>query len=265
MAKYQTGRQNAGSGHSYRLDGKPVKGVTTLIKGGLPAPNIAYWAPRMAAQCVWQEWDFICELQRRGERALVDYVKEAPWRDRDAAAKRGTEVHSYAEQLAAGESVIVPEELEGHVLAYRDFLTDWEPEVVALEQWCFSRRHHYGGTFDMIAWLPTSDDGELELWLLDIKTTRSGVFGETVLQLSGYQNAEFYLDERDGSEHEMPVVHRTGVIWVRADGYDLIPVHTDETTYRTFLHCAAVTKATAKVRNRDPLADRVGDPMEMDR
>jgi hypothetical protein len=38
--------------HRYWCDGKPIPGVTTLIKGGLPAPALVYWSARSVAEYV---------------------------------------------------------------------------------------------------------------------------------------------------------------------------------------------------------------------
>ena len=38
--------------HRYWLDGKHIPGVTTLIKGGIPAPALTYWAARTVAEWV---------------------------------------------------------------------------------------------------------------------------------------------------------------------------------------------------------------------
>ena len=53
-------------------------------------------------------------------------------------------------------------------------------------------------------------------WLLDLKTSRSGVYGETALQLAGYRFAEVYVDS-GGVEQPMPEVDRCAVVWVRAE------------------------------------------------
>ena len=42
----------------------------------------------------------------------------------------------------------------------------------------------------------------------------------------------------------MPTVDRTGCVWLRADGYDLIPVDTSPTTFRTFLYAQQVARFT---------------------
>ncbi len=215
----------------------------------------------MVAAAAVDEAELLAQMPN--DSARKEYLEGAPWRDRDEAARRGTEVHSFAEQLGRGETVTPPEEIRGHVESYVRFLEEWEPEVVAVERWGFNRRHHYAGTFDLLAWLPTGSGGELELWLLDIKTTRSGVFGETVLQLAAYRGFEFYISERDGEEAPMEQVHRTGVVWVRADDYDVIEVDTsDPEMFRTFLYCAEVSKRTAKPWNGpSPLEELIGQPL----
>jgi hypothetical protein len=246
-----TGRINRGRNHSYKLDGEPTPGVTTIIGDGVPKPALSYWAAKMAAEFTADNLDTLNGLDRF---AIVDLVKGAPWRDRDAAARRGTEVHRLGEQLVAGEEIEVPEELTGHVDAYLRFLDDWQLDPVLVEAVVVNRTHRYLGTLDLVADL---NDGHR--WLLDIKTTRSGVYGETALQLSAYRHAEHYLDE-DGNEQPMPEVDRTGVIWVRADGYDLVPVDTGPDIYRYFRaaqHVAHFAKHIAPVAVGEALRPQV--------
>ena len=88
--------------------------------------------------------------------------------------------------------------------------------------------------------------------LCDVKTTRSGVYGETALQLAAYRFADRYLDT-DGQPHDMPEVDGCAVIWVRSDGYDLIPVHTSEQVLTEFRHVAVVARTAKR------LPDYVGE------
>lgn len=92
------------------------------------------------------------------------------------------------------------------------------------------------GTLDLVAELA---DGSL--WLLDWKTGASGIFPESALQLAAYQRAEHYIGP-DGEEKPMPQVDRCGCVWLRADGYDLVPVDTDDNTFRTFLYAQQVAR-----------------------
>jgi hypothetical protein len=238
MPTPSTGRINRGRNHSYRLDGDPVPGVTTVIGDGVPKPALSYWAARTTAEFAADNLDTLAGLDRA---SIVDLLKNAPWRDRDAAARRGTEVHRLGEQLVAGHEIEVPEELTGHVDAYLHFLDDWHLEAELVEAVVVNRTHRYLGTLDLVA---TLADGRR--WLLDLKTTRSGVFGETALQLAAYRHAEFYLDA-NGDEQPMPPVDRTGVVWVRADGYDLVPVDTGPDVYRYFRAAQFVAHFTKHV------------------
>jgi hypothetical protein len=239
-----TKRINSGRGHWYKLDGQKVDGVTTVLGDGIPKKALPNWAAREVATFAADNLDVISELERD---AVIDLLKGAPWRDRDRAARRGTEVHQLAEQLAAGEEVTVPDELVGHVDSYLQFLDDWQPTNELIEVVVGHHTHKWMGTLDMIA---TLNDGNR--WLLDIKTTRSGIFGEVAIQLAAYRHAEFMLDDND-SQQPMPQVDRVGAIWVRADGYDLIPVKADANTYRLFRYAQQIA---GFVRNA---SDYVGD------
>lgn len=239
-----TRRLNSGRGHWYKLDGHKVDGVTTVLSNGIPKPALTNWAAREVATFAADNLDLLAQLDRD---ARIDLLKGSPWRDRDKAARRGTEVHRLAEHLARGDEVDVPDELVGHVDSYLRFLDDWQPTDELLEVVVGHHAHRWMGTLDMIA---TLNDGNR--WLLDLKTTRSGIYGEVALQLAAYRHAEFMLDT-DDRQVPMPAVDRVGAIWVRADGYDLVPVRADAATYRLFRYAQQVAEFTRTA------GDYVGD------
>ncbi len=241
-----TRRIDSGRGHHYKMSGDKVDGVTTIIGNGVPKPALTAWAARMVASYAWEKREALLELE---QDEAVDFLKGAPFRDRDRAARRGTEVHRLAEQLISDQEVDVPEELAGHVDSYMRFLDEWKPDPVHVELVVGHRTHRWMGTLDLIA-----DLGDGNRWLLDIKTTRSGIFGETALQLAAYRHAEFYVDD-NGVEQPMPSVDRVGAIWVRADGYDLIPVTADAATYSYFR--AAQFVATFAGQSKTVIGDAI--------
>lgn len=224
-------RINRGRGHSYKLDGAPVRGVTTILGKGLPKPALVPWAAREAAEFVAARRHILTELS---DPELIDLVKGAPGRTRDAAANRGTEVHGLAERLARGEEVDVPEELRAHVDHYLSFLEAFEPSGALVERPVFNRTHRYAGTMDMLA-----KTEELGWTLFDIKTSGSGIYGDVALQLAAYGHAEFYVDA-EGAEQDMPQVDAYAAVWVRADGYDVYPIEVTEREWKTFLYIAQV-------------------------
>jgi hypothetical protein len=223
-------RINRGKGHSYQIAGEPAMGVTTVIKKGIPAPALVGWAGRMVAEAVVSRRSLLTEMT---DAEVLDFLRGAPYRDRDEAAAKGTEVHRLAALLAAGEEVDVPETLVGHVDSYLDFLEVFKPMEAVLERPVFNRHYRYGGTMDLLCKLEIA--GVVRQALLDIKTTRSGPFGETALQLAAYGKAEFYVDEA-GDEIPMPAIDFYGVIWVRADAFDLYPYDVTEVEFKQFLH-----------------------------
>jgi len=248
-------RRNHGSGHSYTLDGRRVDGVTTLISKGVAKPGLMYWSARSVAEYVADaDPSDLATLRGLGRDAMVAALKGVPWSQRDAAAVRGTAVHGFAEQLVAGSEVEVPDELAGHVEACAKFLDEWRIAPVVVEGLIGSRTHRYAGTFDLVADLP---DGRRAL--LDYKTAASGVYGETALQLAAYRFADFYIGD-DKREHLMSElnINVTYAVWIRADGYDVLPVDTgkDAATSPAF----AMFRAAAYVaRASEAMPDWIGE------
>ncbi len=231
-------RINRGRGHSYvDANGAKVPGVTTILSGGVPKPALVNWAANTTIAYAVDHWD---ELSDLAVSERIKRLEKARFADRDTAANRGTRVHALAVPLAAGEEVDVPDELVGHVESYARFLDDFHVTPRLSEYVVMSHRYGYAGTADLQADLLTSPPGgSAETWLLDIKTSRSGVFGETALQLAAYRYADVYVGA-DGQEHPVPPVARTGVVHVRADGYELVPVIAEQRQHRDFLYVQQV-------------------------
>jgi hypothetical protein len=223
-------RKNYGRGHAYYLDGEKLPGVTTILGDGLAKPALINWAAKTVAGYAIDNWADL-DGQKPSERLKV--LEKAHYADRDAAGKRGTEVHHLAEKLAKGEEVAVPEELAGHVEAYVKFLDDFDPQVVLTETPVVSlTKWPYAGTFDLIADFPALG----QRLLCDVKTARSGVFPDNALQLAAYR----YATHRPGPGDEllpMPEVDGCAVIHVRSDGYSLVPVQAGPAEHRFFLYC----------------------------
>jgi len=256
------------SGFSYTIDGIKAPGVTSVI--GMVPKNLTDWAARCAADYATDHWAELAAMPLLSERNKL--IASAHHEVRDSRAKRGTEVHKLGEALVAGEPVAVPEELAGHVDAYREWLDAVEPKAVegGTELLFASREHTYCGTGDLIADLPDIvADGEFIpacRWLLDLKTAAS-LWPESALQLTGYRRADVFgvplpwcqeCDEarirtgprgglskceachpdRAGFE-ERPVdwleIKRCGVVWIKSDTCELHPVDTGDEVWEFFL------------------------------
>jgi hypothetical protein len=241
MSDRPTRRLDRGRGHTYILDGDRADGVTWILSGGVPKPALINWAATTTAGYAVDHWDELAELS---PSARLRTLEKSRFQVSTEATVRGTDVHKLAHRLAAGETVDVPEPLIGHVDAYLRFVEEWQPEELLVEAIVANRKYRYMGTLDLVARLV---DGLV--WLLDWKTTGSGIYPESALQLAGYRNAEFYLGPQ-GEELPLPAVERTGCVWLRADGYDLVPVETDPHVWRTFLYAQQVAHFTDEPRER---------------
>jgi hypothetical protein len=232
-------RRYGTSGHGYTVDGQKVPGVTSILKM-LPNDALIGWAGRVTAEYTLDHW---AELAEMAPSTRLKTMTGARFETLRTASKRGTDVHRLAEGLVAGEAVTVPEELAGHVEAYRDWLDAVEPVPVATELVVAHRIHRYCGTADLVADLPglLLDDGPIPAarWLLELKTTASGVWPESALQATAYSRAEVYVHpEHPDDEQPMSLlgIERCGVVWIKSDTCELRPVDTSEELWDFFVH-----------------------------
>lgn len=230
-------RINRGSNHHYTIAGKKADGVTTLLSQGLAKPWLGNWAAKMVAEHVADNLHDVVGMESLGKDAIVAALKQTPWTKRDAAGARGTEVHNIAEKLIHGEEVDVPAEIEGYVTSCVRFLDEWKIEPIVTEATVASRKWNYCGTLDLVGKLP---DGRV--LLADYKTSKSGIFAETVLQQAAYRYAEVYLD----GDVEKPVadlgITDCAGVWITPNGYEVFPLPSDERAFKDFLHVAWVAR-----------------------
>lgn len=270
------------STHRYKLDGKPVTGVTTILNGGIPKPALVWWAGGVVAEFVSDPDNAgkVAELLAGDREDSIKFLQLLPNKERDAAAERGTEVHDLAEKLATTGEVDAPEELVGFIEGYLDFLDRWQITPVLVEVVLGNREHWYSGKVDLLATSPLlmsqADIAAGKLIQIDLKTSK-GVYAETALQTAAYARAEFYMD--GVKEVPMPEVVKNFVghltpmdregINARYEGSPLgtslyplatSPAEIDE-HFQQFLHAKAVHE-DAKARGKKKLQP-INPPTEM--
>ncbi len=252
MSRYQAPirRHDTAKGHYYKdASGQRVKGVTTWRDEGVPKPALINWAGNVTAEYAVDHWD---ELGAMAPAARLKKLMGCRYEEVDRAKNRGTEVHTAAEKLLAGEAVQVPEEIAGHVEAYARFLDEFKVEPVHVEFSCVSYKWGYAGTADLCAWLQVPRLGRV-LTLDDLKTSRSGIFGDIALQLAAYRYADKWVV--DGVEVDPVEVEHCFGIHTRGDGYDLVPVEVGEQEHKDFLYAMRVAMFQARSR------DLIGAPI----
>lgn len=260
-----------GWGHRYALDGKQVPSVTTVLNATLNKPGLVYSAAKLTA--AWAAIN-VDSLFRPDDGAVrgPGLLDEEAWRDVatkhhrrmwDEAANIGRDVHSIAEQLVYG----------AQMPAAKDDGTPWTSDVTRMaeqlahffdetklrpvvhESLVYHAVHRYAGRFDLIADLDVA--GVTARWLLDYKTGASGVFPEASLQATAYRAATHVQIERDGRlvDVDMPGVDQCGALWVRPDGWELLPLTTDREQFDAFVHALGLYPWTKRKRE-----DLVGWP-----
>lgn len=225
-----------GSFYRWHNDPFPFASVTTIIGGGVPKKAIPYWAARRVAEVAFDMPD---EWTGMARADAVRWLKGAPWRERDAAAVKGGDIHDWCERYVLGHPVTVddaPEEQRPYLAGFLSFIADWEPTWEMAEASVFNRQYRWAGTLDAIMTIEHQNLGRL---LVDYKTNATGVFPETSLQLAAYRHAEF-VAMPDGSEVPMPEVDRCAVLHLTPNGYHFVPVKAGYEEYRYFLYAAQV-------------------------
>ncbi len=152
----------------YKIDGKPVPGVTTVIGRFKDSGGLIYWAFEQGKAC------------ERGEiNGLYD--------KRDDAATVGTAIHGMIQDfldLTHSDPCkdLTPEQVKQANVGYHAFL-DWthqsNTEVMSYEDALLSKKHLFAGTPDALA----RRDGKLVV--IDWKSS-SGIYGDTIVQVAAY-------------------------------------------------------------------------------
>lgn len=226
-------------GHKYELDGKEVKGVTTLLGGGMPKPALPYWSAKMVAEYVAENFNSIDTFLQRDREAAIKHLKMVPWTERDKAAARGTDIHAIAETIIHGGESEVDTEIMDYVHGYISWIDSWEVEPVLTEKIIANRTYWYAGTFDAIVKFKA---GPLagKTYLCDWKTSKS-VYGEMAMQLSAYAKAEFYLDE-DNNEQPLPQIDGLAIVHISPEGTTFHEVTDPDYAWESFLAVIGVAK-----------------------
>lgn len=232
-------------GHYYRDAVKQrIPGVTTILNGGIPKPQLIDWAGNKSAELAVDNWDDLADMK---PLARVEWIKQARKKSENLVKNRGTRVHAIAEAVVQGEPAEFESDDEEHLLRpyvenYIRFIDLWKVDPHLVEVVIANYTIGYAGTLDLVAWLQNPHSGgERELWLLDIKTGEKGIWAETALQLAAYRQAETYIDNQ-GIEIAFPTIEpdHCAAINVTADDAVLVPVVADDQAFKIFRHAKAI-------------------------
>jgi hypothetical protein len=230
-----------------------------------PKPALPGWAAREAASFAVENIDVVKALAATDKKAAVDLIKGAPWRKSGKAADSGTEVHGLAETLMRDKmesrksDFKVPQGTMDFLRNFARFATEFDVTPRLIEATVWDDENDYAGTLDGLYTLRV--DGESLDAIVDIKTGASGVWPEAALQQTAYKNARYYIDAESGELRPMLKADAAFALWLRPEGWALIPLDTSDATWEQFLRLRASYEwkrhgektAVGKAINRTPL------------
>ncbi len=218
-------------------DGKEVPGVSGIIDM-MPKPALMPWAARLAAEYVVGNMEVVKELIVADERKAIAMIKGASSRFSESAAKEGTMVHHYTEEIARAvmtstkpKADRMPTNMMPYLKQYVKFLKEFGVEPVMLETAVWDEEVGFAGRFDMVAKLKAISDA---LVVVDTKSGASGVWESVSLQQTAYAYADEYYDEATDTFKPMPEIEAAYALWLRPEGFALIPVQTSEQEWAQF-------------------------------
>jgi hypothetical protein len=200
----------------------PIVGATTPLKlqDTLIGGSLSTWGAREAMRAIsGQKFEDYAAMEQLGLEAV------------NAATRRGTIVHDHVAEILKGATPTPTAETSGYLYAYSSFLAQHRPEFIAVEQRVLYPVPDlmFAGTFDFLARL----DGKVTLG--DIKTGKAKA--SHVLQLAAYSMCDMAGDSLTLDQWHrywwtgdradltpMPEIEQYVVLYLRADGFELVPV-----------------------------------------
>ena len=166
--------------HVYIHNNEYVVGMSTLL-GKLASPMLENWKISNMVNAIKQEMERQ-EIPLDKIESIVLNAKTNAKKQGDNILNIGSMVHKYCEMWLKGEKFTDPSDpvVKGCFDKFKRFWTKHKLKVVESEKILYSERG-YCGTLDIVA-----EDGEKNLWLIDIKTSK-GIFLNMVHQLHGYR------------------------------------------------------------------------------
>jgi hypothetical protein len=232
-----------------------VPSVTTIIGGGIPKPALAPWNAKMVAEFAYDNRGAWINLERD---AAIDLLKRSPFRKTKKAADHGSLVHaaldaygSGAEEITALKEKSARKQYEGAL----QFLRDFKVEIEHTEVTCFSRKHEYAGTTDVIGTVtfPVEmllDSKPRPRCVIDYKTGKR-IYDEYAVQLVSYARADFIADGATGLEIPMPEIDYVIVVRPkRRGGYEAKVYEPTDDVFGLFL-------AAKEIHERDETLSHV--------
>lgn len=219
--------------------GNEVPGVSAIVDM-MPKGALVPWAARLAAEYVVGNMGEVESMlsEKDGQKKAINWIKGASSRFAGKAATEGTTVHHYAEEVARAvmnntkpKADRMPSTVMPYLKNYVRFLKEFDVEPVMLEETIWEDEVGYAGRFDMVCRLRSVDNA---LCIVDTKSGASGVWESVSLQQTAYRYATRWFDNSTQTFKPMPTIERTYALWLRPEGFALIPVDSTAAEWEQF-------------------------------
>ncbi len=179
---------------AYKLDGKRLPSVTTLLGAVIPAPGLIRWAEEQGARGAWQ---LAQDNELPDDEAEVIYAVRSRELGADAArergAARGVNVHDLLREYLTTGSPPNPTDHDPEHRPYIQAVVRWlldrkpEPRPDSIEQVVCHPKLGYAGRMDLRATIGLQD------LVIDAKTQAKGnIYNKALLQAAMYLEADAY-------------------------------------------------------------------------
>lgn len=232
------------------VDGVPTEHINvtgcTKYWGSMPWA-IPYGAKTVATKYLaGMESGVLDALYDADPQSAFDWLKKAPYEDRDAAGAKGTKVHAAFEAWLKGDDAPeitdpdIQKMFDDLLLLNERYQIVWERS----EQTVFNSEVGYAGTMDGVVLIQFPGEEKPRRCVADIKTSRSVNKAEYQMQLAALKYGSVIVHD-DGSEEPMPETDELGVIlWVRPEQEpQIIPAVVDDQAFQHFKFCVAMAYA----------------------
>lgn len=216
--------------HLYKLNGKPMTGVTTIL-GVIAKPSLIQWAANMACDHINDNFPSVEEIMKN-PLAISQLIKEARTAHRtkkEKAGDIGTLAHKWIEEWIKNPDTIFPDDpvLNKMCENFTNWALENEVKFLESEMRVYSEKYWYAGTIDLVL------EMNGKKYLGDLKTS-SGIYDEHFYQTAAYQNA---LNEMG---HHLDIVEHI-IINTKKDGKMQVKTSTDyENNRKAFMGALAI-------------------------
>lgn len=173
--------------HAHTLDGKPLMGVTTILKVIGKGDALVQWSANMAVDFLEANWINYFDHEKMMPSASLLKEAKTAWRtNRDKAGGFGSNVHNaieqYVKHLDSGDPFTMNNLDEKETVAVMNFI-EWASteniKFLECEKHVYSKEMWVGGILDLVF------EKDSKIYVGDIKTS-SGIYPEYFFQMAAY-------------------------------------------------------------------------------